>query len=114
MKFSSISFFVCAAMFGLFVSGCAQQKPEGPAERIGKGIDEIAGAVKDYDHDHGQNQDQDSYSYRRERARAQECMGSDYYRNPRCRSDGSYGNEDYSYDSDDGSSDRGTDDSRRY
>ena len=42
-----MAIFICVFSFaGL---GCVQQKPEGPAERIGKGIDEISDALRDYD-----------------------------------------------------------------
>ena len=33
----------------LVLSGCSQPKPPGPAERIGKALDEISSAINDYE-----------------------------------------------------------------
>lgn len=88
MRLSKIFCGTCVGLAGLLLCGCSQPKPEGPAERIGKGIDEIAGGLREYDRERTQNQNVDRY--RQERARYAGCEGSDYYRNPRCQSDFSY------------------------
>ena len=62
--------------FFLFAA-CSVEKPEGPAERIGKGVDEIMGGVRDLDDNddsfdsstdrRGHNEDRRDYSQGRSR-----------------------------------------------
>ena len=117
--------FVAGILLGFcfLALGCAQPKPEGPAERIGKGIDEIAGAVRDYDHEQGRAYPRDYPQAARELPRRPECEGSEYYRNPACRGDFAYDDDRYdsrelprdsAQDSDRYGSDDDAGDGRRY
>jgi hypothetical protein len=40
---------VCALL--VFVAGCVRKEPEGPAEQIGKGIDQVTRGIKQYETD---------------------------------------------------------------
>ena len=40
--------------------GCSEKKPEGPAERIGRGVDEILGGMRDLDEQSGESSSRSS------------------------------------------------------
>jgi len=60
-------FNLAVALFSLALAfyGCSRPKPEGPAERIGKGVDQIIGGVRDLDKDVDLPEREDERRYRR-------------------------------------------------
>jgi hypothetical protein len=88
----------------LVLVGCTQTTPPGPAERIGKGVDEIFGGVKDFDQnssdnargydrsDHRSRDSSDSWGYddrrpSRERKDPEYVPECDPLFDPNCKSD---------------------------